>query len=379
MFGKSKRITQLENEVFALKRELDSEKITNKMHLDELESLQKELKAKSEPVSTEIEYLFKNLMSGCVENLTIIQSDLSTSVQNIEEMKLSSEKNTSHANDSQHGMEGVNTGLSKMSSNAGELEFMVNGAVQSINAISSVIALINDISDQTNLLALNAAIEAARAGEHGRGFAVVADEVRKLAERTQKATKDVEISISTLKQSFSDIQTSTEIIEKTSGEAAKSILLFSDELHEMIKLSSIIKEDATDVLNSTFVGLAKLDHLLFKVKAYRTVFEKNQDIFQNHHECRLGKWYENGTGKRNFAHLPSYMSLDNPHKEVHEYIQKAVVLIQKDTKNDNPKEIVDLISNAEQASKKVMETLDLLIKEEKANRKTNHSNATMFF
>lgn len=379
MFGKSKRISQLENELANLKKTFEAEQEMNKALMSENALLSESLSAQCESNNNGTDYLFKNLMSGCVENLTIIQSDLSTSVQNIEEMKLSSEKNTSHANDSQHGMEGVNSGLLKMSINARDLEAMVNGAVQSIDAISSVIALINDISDQTNLLALNAAIEAARAGEHGRGFAVVADEVRKLAERTQKATKDVEISISTLKQSFSDIQTSTETMEKTSEEAAKSILLFSDELHEMIKLSSIIKEDAADVLNSTFIGLAKLDHLLFKVRAYRTVFDKNQDIFQNHHECRLGKWYENGTGKRNFAHLPSYISLDTPHKEVHEYIQKAVTLLQKDTGNDNSEKIIDLISNAEQASKKVMQTLDSLIKEEKENRKTNHSNAMLFF
>ncbi len=132
--------------------------------------------------------------------MTEMSATISDVAHNAESTAYSTDTVVSHAQTSRENMVITSNTISEVSDNIAIADKLVTELKSGVDEISAVVHVINDVSEQTNLLALNAAIEAARAGEQGRGFAVVADEVRSLASRTQKSTAEVQSTIDALIQ-----------------------------------------------------------------------------------------------------------------------------------------------------------------------------------
>lgn len=164
-------------------------------------------------------------------------------------------------------VEGMNR-IAQVVTNASQT---VDGLGKSSDQIGEIIQVIDDIADQTNLLALNAAIEAARAGEQGRGFAVVADEVRKLAERTTKATKEIagmikqiqqetKVAVASIAAGKTEVERGKELAAKA-GTALQEIIKASDEVLGVINQVAAASEEqsaAAEQINNNIVNISKV-------------------------------------------------------------------------------------------------------------------------
>jgi methyl-accepting chemotaxis protein len=250
----------------------------------------------------------------------------------------------------------IASSMTGLSAKMGGMTTNISGLSDKADHINKFVATITSISDQTNLLALNAAIEAARAGDAGRGFSVVADEVRSLANETNKSASEVADLVGGIIASTKGAVESVDDIRLNNDNLSNGVEKLNTDYASIVDCCSSMKDTITNSSHRSFMQTVKLDHIVWKSEVYAVIYglsDKKSSDFADHTMCRLGKWYQ-ADGKRQFAQHNAFRQLEMPHTAVHSNGVDALRLIAEGRKEDAANALVKM----EDASRSVMSILE---------------------
>jgi len=329
-----------------------------------------------------------NIQAASLEETAAAIQEISATIQSSSETaaKMSQyAKNVSHSNES---------GKQLAYKTAESMEDLS----EKVNAINESISIIDQISFQTNILSLNAAVEAATAGEAGKGFAVVAAEVRNLASRSAEAAKEIKTLVEDATQKAAqsknistqmiegynelneDIKATIGLIEDVTtaskeqemamnqindtvnslDQATQQNASLATSINEMSTVTSTLASQLQNAINRTSfdkgasnricdenlifdVNKLKSDHIVFKNVNFSECKKDNNFTVKTHHECNLGKWIDENEDK--FSSIKEWDELKVSHKHVHELVQETVDLYAKGASNDEIFVVTDNIEN----------------------------------
>ncbi|WP_207388766.1 methyl-accepting chemotaxis protein [Stutzerimonas kirkiae] len=309
-------------------------------------------------------------MSKLLGNLQGNQADLSSVSREMDEVTRIADDNLSAARESRQTTEAIGSALEGIGERMTQMRQAAEELGDASRHIDRTILIIAEISDQTNLLALNAAIEAARAGEHGRGFAVVADEVRKLAERTKSAATEVGTIIESLRGRVGGMIEQTGQASDVSVAAAGQVSEFRARFLRFAESTECTLGLLARAKDLADASLAKLDHVLYMQNAYTAIEGNGEDAVaavarQDANSSELGRWYHEGTGRARFSGTEAFRSMDKPNQRVHERVHEVLALLEQDWERD-PKvceRMMVAMREAELASAEVLGAIDAMVVE----------------
>lgn len=366
-----------------------------------------------------------NTQTDALHSMSANIEELSASIENVSNMSQKVSENSMEVKEiTDVGVQNISNSIEFVKKSFYDIETIdkhMQEVKQKTHTINNIVDIVKGIADQTNLLALNAAIEAARAGEHGRGFAVVADEVKKLAEHTKNSVLDIQTNLSGLQkdidlsvekingtsqqldsgkqlvdtslesitlidgsidavndtimqvaanteeqtavtQSFTaniiDLSRHADSINNSCYSIGKMIFDYSKEI-ESIRMNLI--KDSSCLSDKDLIEIYKTDHLIWRWKVYNMLLGNEKldiNVVADYKQCRLGKWYY-GIDCEKFKHNRTFIALEEPHMELHKAAKDAVIAYEK----NDIKASEECLERMDMCSKKVFALLDELKKE----------------